>query len=306
MTRVTVFSVWHNRETVVRESLASLLQQENVSARFIVVDDGSTDGTLEELHCIARDFQQVDLSIVTQPNSGFAQTIDRLTQQVETPFFALHGAGDIAAPGRLLAQINHADRTGAVVVGCAVGFHDGRGNKSSAKRHPRDCLQGQASPSHPPRPGTHGAAVMRTEAFLEAGGYRPIFRYSQDADLWLRLSRFGDFSGVPQLLYWKYVSEGVTVLGSPERRVAQALFGELARQCEEDRLLGKADLVERYGADAVFLLRDSWRLRKRLALLRVDSSDIATFRGLRSASKMARIASAMTSRLRDDRKWLNT
>lgn len=306
MTRVTVVSVWHNRKMVARDSLASLLGQKDVAARCIVVDDGSTDGTFETLNCVARGFSNADLSIVSQSNIGFTETIHRLINRVKTPFLALHGSGDIAAGGRLRAQLEHAERTGAVVVGCAVGFHDGRGNKTSAKRQPRDCLQGHSSPSRPPRPGTHGAAVIRMDALIEAGGYRPAFRYSQDADLWFRLSRLGDFSSVPQLLYWKYVEEGVTVMGSPAKRVAQALYGELARQCEEDRLLGRPDLVDRYGPDAVFLLRDSWRLRRRLALLRVDFSDLATFRGLGSARGAARALSAITSRLRDDEKLLNS
>jgi glycosyltransferase involved in cell wall biosynthesis len=305
MTQVTVVSVWHNREAVVRESLTSLLEQENVAAKYIIVDDGSTDGTLEALRYVARGFPDTDVAIVAQANTGFTRTIDRLTQKVDTPFLALHGAGDIAAPQRLSVQLNHAENTRAVVVGCTVGFHDGCGNTSEAKRKPRDCPQGHASPSRPPRPGTHGAAVIRTDAFLEAGGYRPSFRYSQDADLWFRLSRVGDFSGVLQLLYWKYVSIGVTVMGSPAKRLAQALYGELARQCEEDRLLGRPDLVERFGPDAIFLLRNSWRLRRRLALLRVDFSDLAAFRGLRLARGGARMVRSMTVRLRDDREWLN-
>lgn len=306
MKEVTALSVWHNRQSLVPDSLASLLSQDEVSVKFIIVDDGSTDSTLENLLSIAHNFADRDVSILAQENEGFTRTIHRLSQQIETPFLALHGAGDIAAPGRLRAQLDHAERTGAVVVGCAVGFHDGRGNRTSASKHPRDCLQGHASPSRPPRPGTHGAAVIRMDAFLEAGGYRPAFRYSQDVDLWFRLSRLGDFSGVPQHLYWKYISEGETVLGSPAKRVAQALYGELARQCEEDRSLGRPDLVDRYGLDAVFLLRDSWRLRRRFALHRGDFSDLAAFRGLRSARGAARVVKAMTSRLNDDQKWHNS
>ena len=278
--RVTVISIWHDRRARVEDSLRSVLSQTSTSAKYLIVDDGSTDGTFEALSTVAADFPRQDVSVIQQRNEGFTKALKRWTSEVETPYFALHGAGDISAPTRIASQIDHAESTQAVVVGCAVGSVDAAGLRSSVERMPRDCRRGGAVPRRPPRPGTHGAALIRTEVFNAAGGYRTVFRYSQDADLWFRMSALGDFQGVPDLLYWKYGGTGETVSSDASKRLLQALYGELARQCEEDRVAGRPDLVQRFDEDAIHFMRDTGRLRKRLLGSGVQAQDLAVMRGL--------------------------
>jgi len=277
---LTVLSVWHNRRARVKPSLHSIFAQEFVDARYLVVDDGSTDGTAEALDSVADSFSDRDIEVIHQPNEGFSRAMTRWTRRITSPYFALHGAGDVSAPNRLAAQLAHAEQTGAVVVGCAVGSIHAEGVCSPLERMPRDFARGTANPDRPPRPGTHGAALIRTDAFREAGGYRSEFRYSQDADLWFRMSALGDFHGVPELMYWKYRGVGETVSSDPLKPFLQALYGELARQCEEDRAAGASDLVERFGPDAVLFLRDTVRLRKRLARAGGQLRGLAAMRGV--------------------------
>ena len=277
---LTVVSIWNNRVDGVRQSIASILAQCREGDRCLIVDDGSTDGTLDALRAVVADLTSIDAEVLSWANMGFTHALVQATRRVETEYFALHGAGDVCAPNRLAVQLDHAERSGAVVIGCAVGSVDASGRMSSTERLPRDVPRGQAQPHRPPRPGTHGAALIRTAAFQAAGGYRPEFRYSQDADLWFRMSALGDFSGVTELLYWKYRGVGETVSSDPSKRFLQALYGELARQCEEDRSAGRSDLVERFGHDAVMFLRDTPRLQKRLIRSGIDSIDLALMRGL--------------------------
>lgn len=286
---ITVISVWHDRVQTVESSLRSILSQEGIDARFLIIDDGSVDGTTEALQKTCADFPTREITFVQQRNEGFTRTIQRWTSEISTPYFALHGAGDLSAPTRIAQQLRHAKESGAVVVGCGVGFTNSDGGCSELKRLPRNVPQGSASPHRPPRPGTHGAALIHTDTFHASGGYRTEFRYSQDADLWFRMSALGDFDGVPSLLYWKYTGVGETVSSNPEKRYAQALYGELARQCEEDRARGRPDMVERFGHDAVLFLRDTERLRRRIISSGMQSMDIAMIHRVLDEPTSARV-----------------
>jgi glycosyltransferase involved in cell wall biosynthesis len=298
--QVTVLSVWWNREEVVQCSLTSLFQQADINARYLIVDDGSTDKTLSGIRALRSDFSELDIQVISQPNQGLAHTLQHWSSSIETPYIAIHGAGDISAPRRLRVQVDHAQATGAVVVGCLVGVHDGSGALSNVRDRPRNCAKGEALPDSVPYPGTHGAAVIETAAFQKVGGYRSEFRYAQDTDLWLRISRLGAFSAVESLLYWQYRREEKVVSRTVHRRFAQIQFGELARQCEEDRQSGRPDLVDRFGADAVHLLRDSARLRARLTRRDWDGAElggVAAMRGLRGQTALFRAARRVKRRL---------
>ncbi len=268
---VTVVSVWHNRAAWVEESVQSLLHQTLRNFRVVLVDDGSTDGTGEVLERLARS-SPLRVDVLRSRNQGFSRSLERVTSDVKTPFLALHGAGDVSDESRLEAQLQHAVETGAAVVGCGVGSISSSGSRSGLERGPRDCASGEADVRKLPRPGTHGAAFIRMAALRTCGGYRSAFRYSQDADLWLRISAFGSFDGVPELLYWKRRGDGDTVASSATLRFAQALYGELARQCHEDRLAGRPDLVARHGDDAVLFLRPTRRLRNRILKSTMDEA----------------------------------
>ena len=79
--------------------------------------------------------------------------------------------------------------------------------------HEEDLQDGLTGPSH------HGSVMMQREAYEQAGGYRPMFFYAQDIDLWSRLAELGAHKIVPEILYEAGVSPGsISGLQTREQR----------------------------------------------------------------------------------------
>jgi glycosyltransferase involved in cell wall biosynthesis len=78
-------------------TMNSLLEQTSTDFRILVINDGSTDGTLEYLKSI-RDHR---LRIISQENQGLTGTLNRMLEEAETPWLVRQDADDIAFPGRL-------------------------------------------------------------------------------------------------------------------------------------------------------------------------------------------------------------
>jgi glycosyltransferase involved in cell wall biosynthesis len=280
--RVLALSIWHDRAAAVEASIDSLLTQSLPDVRYLIVDDGSRDDTPERLAAAIARHPNRDVTFIRQRNIGFtASLIDHL-RDVDAPWVALHDAGDASAPTRLSAQIAAAEANpNAVVIGCRVGLLGADGQRGPATAFPSAVRRGTASGDRVPRPGTHGCALIRSDALRAVGGYRRAFRYAQDADLWLRLNQIGDLAIADDLLYWKYVGAGSIARGTVAKRIQQAQYGELARQAADARLRGEPDPVESYGDAAVLLLRDTLRHRQRLAAIRDTRGDAnALERGL--------------------------
>ncbi|MCH2175615.1 MAG: hypothetical protein MK193_07800 [Lentisphaeria bacterium] len=80
--------------------------------------------------------------------------------------------------------------------------------------------------------------MFRKQAYEEVGGYRDIFYYAQDSDLWLRLGEIGDAVSVPDICYELYESSGSV---SATNRSAQAKFCEIAQYAYKRRVQGQSD-----------------------------------------------------------------
>jgi len=113
-----VMSVFNNADTL-PSALESILSQEGVDFEFIVIDDGSTDGSGEILDEVAtRDSR---LKVVHKQNEGLTRALIEGCAVASAPWIARQDADDRSLPGRLRAQLDRALQPDApVLVTCGA------------------------------------------------------------------------------------------------------------------------------------------------------------------------------------------
>ena len=70
-TKVLIVSVYYNREDLVDDSVRSVVSQLEPGMHLMLVDDGSSDNTLERLKAWAAD----NVTVLTHPNMGFVRSV---------------------------------------------------------------------------------------------------------------------------------------------------------------------------------------------------------------------------------------
>lgn len=87
-----------NHERYIGEALRSVLSQTRPADRIIVLDDGSTDGSL----AAAREIADPRITVLSQPNAGAHETLNRAIALAEGPeFIAILNSDDLYEPTRL-------------------------------------------------------------------------------------------------------------------------------------------------------------------------------------------------------------
>jgi GT2 family glycosyltransferase len=196
--RVSVVVLTHNRPLELRRTL-NMLSALPVAPRVIVVDNGSRAGLVRE---VLDDFPSVEL-VRCERNEGAAGR-NLGVARVSTPFVAFCDDDTWWAPGALQRAADLLDahpRLAVISARVVVGPEE---------RTDPTCDHMAASPlgrEHLPGPRLiafmAGAAVMRTQAYCEVGGYEPrLFLGAEELLMGLELAARG----------WEmaYVSEIVT------------------------------------------------------------------------------------------------
>jgi len=93
--------------------------------------------------------------------------------------------------------------------------------------------------------------MMRRSAYERAGGYRPMFYFAQDIDLWSRMVEFGSHLVVPEVLYEASLSPG-SISGS-RRREQEAFHALIVAATRARRLLILTDVVGVLDAGGVLI-----------------------------------------------------
>lgn len=106
MTAVTVVIPAFNAEDFIGEALASVSEQTLAAVQVLVVDDGSTDGTLGAVEKFSG---KLDLTIIQQANSGPAAARNKGIRQARGRYCAFLDADDVMLPERLASQASLLD-----------------------------------------------------------------------------------------------------------------------------------------------------------------------------------------------------
>ena len=193
-----VMSVF-NGEPFLDDAVASIRAQSFADFEFIIVDDGSTDGSAA---CLAR-HASLDprIKILSQENRGLIASLNRGLAEASAPLVARMDADDVAAPERFERQMQAFAPAAPdiVVIGTAHKEIDLQGRVGRQSRPPlspaaiRSMLERTNCMAHP-------TCMMRREAVVAAGGYRRAFVHCEDYDLWIRMSEHGDLINLAEPL----------------------------------------------------------------------------------------------------------
>lgn len=197
---VSVLMPVYNAERYVVEAVESILNQTFTDFEFIIINDGSTDRSLEILQLYARQDKRVRL--ISRENQGLVKTLNEGVDLAVAPYIARMDADDISYPDRLFKQVNFLnEHPNYVVVGSRTQLIDEDGDPLSLfslhtthKEIDLAHLQGRGGAI------AHPAAMFRKNEFNAVGGYRLEFIHAEDLDLWLRMAEVGELGNLPNLL----------------------------------------------------------------------------------------------------------
>lgn len=194
---VSVVIPVHDREQYIRPAVESVLAQSLRDLEVVVVDDGSSDGTVAVVERI-RD-PRVRL-VRNAGNQGIPRTRNRGLREARGRYVAWLDSDDLALPRRLEAQVAFLDaRPEVALVGSWAGTIDAAGHwLPRFKLLPTDPDDVKA------RlllrcPILQYSMLGRAEVLKEYG-YREDFPVSQDYDLFVRLSERHALVNLPRVL----------------------------------------------------------------------------------------------------------
>jgi glycosyltransferase involved in cell wall biosynthesis len=232
-----VMSVF-NDACYLQSAIESVLSQADVDLEFIIVDDGSSDGSA----AILSDYAARDgrVHVIRQQNAGLTRALITGCDAATGEFIARQDADDISLPGRLAKQVQLLRSDPQLVfVSCQAQVIAPEGEVVLSHTRPVTpeaatdlLLHGGSGP-----PG-HGTVMFRRDAYVRAGGYRPEFYFAQDCDLWFRLAEQGLLSYRPEFLYQYRLAPG-SLSGS--RNPIKRLFANAVDDCRALRLKGQSE-----------------------------------------------------------------
>jgi hypothetical protein len=195
--RVSVVMAVFNGEKYVAESVASILAQDYRDLEFIIIDDGSTDGTRN----IVAAFDDPRIVLLENPaNLGLAVSLNRGLAAARGELIARQDADDLSAPTRLARQVEFMDTHPDIgLLGTAHKEIDDAGIVVGDV----DAHAGHAMIAWSLLffcPFVHSSVMFRRSVVDAVGAYDPALRYSLDFEYWTRIARRYRVANLPERL----------------------------------------------------------------------------------------------------------
>lgn len=185
----------HNALPHLDVAIESILGQTFGEFEFVILDDGSTDGSFSRLQEWAARDARIRLLRVDE-NLGPVGSSNMVARAARSELVARMDADDVSYPDRLRQQIdvlrNYPE---AAAVGSLCDVIDASG------RMLRGSDPWRIAHRSPFVPFAHGAMMYRRSLFDRIGGYRDECAFWEDQDLVVRLAAVGDVLVIPQALY---------------------------------------------------------------------------------------------------------
>jgi len=243
-TKISVVMSVYNGKEFLNESIQSILNQTFKDFEFIIINDCSTDKSLEKI----KRYAKVDKRIILLKNKkklGLTKSLNKGLKLAKGKYIARIDADDIALPERLEKQYDYLEKHKDIFLAGTGAYNiDEKDNVKSIKKpltnsdlikktlYHKNCIY-------------HPTIMFRNEDYL----YREKFIYSQDYDFYLRLIfEKKKLTNIPNLLI-KYRISSKAV--SFSQTAKQKLFAEKAKEFYHQRLKYGKDEYDKFDPNEI-------------------------------------------------------
>lgn len=185
----------YNAEMNIREAVESILNQTFSQFEFIIVNDGSTDNSIQ----IIESYKDERIISISQGNKGAANARNNAIRIARSDYIAILDSDDIALPTRLEKQYMFLKKyPDYVVVGSNAIVIDKMGNYVYTTS--QLCEDSQLKNLLPKMPFYHSSTVFRKCTYIQAGTYPEYMLSKQDSVLFNRMAKYGKYLNLSESL----------------------------------------------------------------------------------------------------------
>lgn len=190
---ISIVTPTFNAAATIEETLASIAAQEYPALEHVVVDGGSTDGTIEILE---REAAAGRLRFISEPDEGLSDAFNKGVALATGEWIGWLNADDTYEPGALTAiGAALAEHAGAewATGRCKIMGGDGAESRTAVTKYKNWLLDRYSIDLYLTNNFISSPSTFaRRDVLNELGALDKRFKYSADYDLWLRLARRGD------------------------------------------------------------------------------------------------------------------
>ncbi len=200
---ISVALAVHNGGDFLAEAIESILNQSYTNFEFLMIDDGSTDASLQ----VMRDYAKKDkrIHLLSRENRGLVATLNELIGMARGAWIARMDADDVSLPNRFSKQLEWLEMTGADICGSWVQRF-GTSDNRLVRLHQSDAAIKTELLFY--SPFAHPSVMFRTDLAKQLP-YDDAWLKAEDYDLWVRAAEAGwNMTNIPEALVRYRMHEG--------------------------------------------------------------------------------------------------